>query len=100
VVLWCHHCRTPSDLLGDLWVFDLDDHVWTKVASHGHVPAPRYGASMAARGTTIYLAGGKCFGGAVLEDCEGVYVADLSALGSVVWRRYEGGCGEVSTAGT
>jgi hypothetical protein len=84
--LRCFH-RDSSALLSDLWVFDLDDNTWVQPATFGQVPPPRVGASMYAKGATVYLSGGSCFDGSNWVQCSGVYSVDVTTTGGLVWRR-------------
>jgi len=45
----------PSQLLNDLWVFNLDTHMWTQLRPAGALPSPRYGHAMTVNGAQVRL---------------------------------------------
>ncbi len=45
----------PNGLMGDLWLYDMATHVWTRVVAQGLDPAPRSGGAMTSLGTMVSL---------------------------------------------
>lgn len=45
----------PTGLLGDLWLYDMANHVWARVLAQGLDPAPRSGGAMTSLGAMVSL---------------------------------------------
>ncbi|KAG2432767.1 hypothetical protein HYH02_012899 [Chlamydomonas schloesseri] len=86
-----------TDLLGDLWVFDLQFRRWIQLTGGGDSPGRRLRHSMRADGSAIYLNGGYTYdeGAQQWPYTTDVYYLDLQLGVDAVWTQIDGNSVEV-----
>ncbi|CAM6044702.1 unnamed protein product [Sphagnum compactum] len=68
------------DPIGDqtaVWSFDLQTHLWTKIAAKGEIPAARSGQSVTRAGSILIMFGGEDSKGHKMND---LHILDLKSL--------------------
>ncbi|CAK9191383.1 unnamed protein product [Sphagnum troendelagicum] len=68
------------DLIGDqteVWSFDLQTRLWTKIAAKGEIPAARSGQSVTRAGSILIMFGGEDSKGHKMND---LHILDLKSL--------------------
>ncbi|KAG2424642.1 hypothetical protein HXX76_014367 [Chlamydomonas incerta] len=81
-----------TDLLGDLWVFDLQYRRWIQLTGGGDSPGRRLRHNMRGDGSVIYLTGGYTYdeGAQQWPFTTNVYYLDLQLGVDAVWTAIEG----------
>ncbi|TMW63655.1 hypothetical protein Poli38472_002596 [Pythium oligandrum] len=67
--------QLTDDKLGDVWVFDVDTALWSKMQCHGDIPAPRSYHTSHLVDDYMFVVGGRTV---ETEECS-IYVLDIDA---------------------